>query len=89
MAADFRAACNTASLCSGVQPGGGRIIQCLREHKSEVSTKCKIALGEFFLSRTPRPPKGGGAPGAGGGAGRGEQGPPPEGAGGGEEPPGK
>ena len=31
-------------LCPGVQPGGGRIIACLKEHKEEVSIGCGMAL---------------------------------------------
>jgi hypothetical protein len=31
-------------LCPGVQPGGGRIIACLKEHKMEVSVGCAKAL---------------------------------------------
>ncbi|MBV9289893.1 MAG: hypothetical protein JO288_19125 [Hyphomicrobiales bacterium] len=31
-------------LCPGVQPGGGRIAQCLKAHKMEVSVGCAKAL---------------------------------------------
>ena len=31
-------------LCPGVQPGGGRIIGCLKEHKMEISVGCGKAL---------------------------------------------
>ena len=31
-------------LCPGVQPGGGRIIGCLKEHKMELSVGCAKAL---------------------------------------------
>lgn len=88
IAVDFQSACDTASLCSGVKPGGGRIIRCLKEHKDKVSKACKVALGEFFLNQPVRSPRGGagggaaGGGGGGGGQGAGE-GPPPEGAGGG------
>ena len=43
---DPRAACafDIQKLCSGVAPGGGRIIACLSQHKNEVSDGCKRAL---------------------------------------------
>jgi Cysteine rich repeat len=31
-------------LCPGVQPGGGRIIGCLKAHKEEVSIGCGKAI---------------------------------------------
>jgi hypothetical protein len=31
---------DVARLCPGVQMGGGRIIACLKEHKTEVSVGC-------------------------------------------------
>jgi len=31
-------------LCPGVQPGGGRIVGCLKAHKEEVSIGCGKAL---------------------------------------------
>jgi Cysteine rich repeat len=31
-------------LCPGVQPGGGRIIGCLKAHKEEISIGCGKAL---------------------------------------------
>ncbi|WP_246207018.1 cysteine rich repeat-containing protein [Methylocystis heyeri] len=31
-------------LCAGVEPGGGRIIKCLKEHKEEMSVGCAEAL---------------------------------------------
>ena len=43
---EVRAACeaDVAKLCAGVQPGGGRIMQCLGQHKTEVSDACKQAI---------------------------------------------
>jgi len=42
----MRGACRAdlEKLCPGVQPGGGRIGQCLREHQDQVSDSCKSAL---------------------------------------------
>jgi hypothetical protein len=44
--ADARAACETdiQKLCPGVQPGGGRILACLKQHKDQVSDACKQAV---------------------------------------------
>ena len=41
-----RAACETdiQKLCAGVQPGGGRILVCLKQHKDQVSDGCKQAV---------------------------------------------
>ncbi|MDD3447274.1 MAG: cysteine rich repeat-containing protein [Zavarzinia sp.] len=43
-----RAACtkDIETLCPGVQPGGGRILQCLKEKKDQVSPDCVAALEE-------------------------------------------
>jgi len=35
---------DVARLCPGVEPGGGRIIGCLKEHKMEMSVGCAKAL---------------------------------------------
>ncbi|HEY1782533.1 MAG TPA: cysteine rich repeat-containing protein [Roseiarcus sp.] len=35
---------DVARLCPGVQPGGGRIIACLKAHKEEMSIGCGKAL---------------------------------------------
>lgn len=32
------------SLCSGVQPGGGRIIACLQQNEPKLSPECRQAL---------------------------------------------
>lgn len=46
--AALRAACATDAqrLCAGVQSGGGRIIECLREHKDALSAGCKQAAAQ-------------------------------------------
>jgi hypothetical protein len=43
---EARTACATdiQTLCAGVQPGGGRILACLKEHKDKVSDGCKKAV---------------------------------------------
>ncbi len=33
-------------LCKGVQPGQGRIVQCLEQHQSELSGGCRAAMDE-------------------------------------------
>ena len=45
-AGTVRAACGAdiRSLCAGIQPGGGRIIQCMREKRDQLSPGCKDAL---------------------------------------------
>jgi len=30
--------------CAGVQPGEGRILKCLKEHKAELSSKCQEGI---------------------------------------------
>lgn len=44
----LRGACRAdiEQLCASVQPGGGRIAQCLREHQDRVSAGCKSAISE-------------------------------------------
>jgi hypothetical protein len=46
-ASDARTACasDAQRLCAGVQPGGGRIVACLKEHKDSLSDPCKQAAG--------------------------------------------
>ena len=31
-------------LCPGVEPGGGRIVKCLKAHKMDMSVGCAMAL---------------------------------------------
>ncbi len=46
--AALRAGCATDAqkLCAGVQPGGGRILACLKEHKDALSDQCKQAAAQ-------------------------------------------
>ena len=45
----LRSACggDVRSLCGGVQPGGGRIVQCLATKAASLSPACKDVLGQF------------------------------------------
>src|SRR5262245_52288871 len=45
--AAIRAACaeDAKRFCAGVQPGGGRIVACLKDHKDSLSDGCKQAAG--------------------------------------------
>ena len=60
-AAAWRQACeaDVPRLCSSVEPGGGNIRKCLREHQAEVSAPCKEQLGKGGPRRR------GGAPASG------------------------
>ena len=48
--ADYRA------LCSGVQPGGGRIIACFRQHSDKLSQNCRNALETARANRAAQSP---------------------------------
>jgi hypothetical protein len=45
-AAEQQGACkdDVAKLCKDVQPGEGRVLQCLKEHQADVSPACKNRL---------------------------------------------
>lgn len=51
--AALRAACgpDVKALCAGVQPGGGRLKQCLRGNKDKLSTGCKQAIATAMQAR--------------------------------------
>ncbi|MBF0558295.1 MAG: cysteine rich repeat-containing protein [Nitrospirae bacterium] len=44
--AEMNKACHddAAKFCKDVKPGGGRIVQCLKQHSSDLSIPCKEAL---------------------------------------------
>jgi hypothetical protein len=46
--AALRAGCtqDAQRLCSNVQPGGGRVLACLKEHKDDLSDQCKQAAAQ-------------------------------------------
>jgi hypothetical protein len=35
---------DAAKLCKGTKPGGGKIVQCLKQHEGELSAACKEAM---------------------------------------------
>ena len=66
----FRMQCHVQSLCPGVEPGGGRIMNCLRAHRDELPEPCLAAIGRMTLNRRANGQSGPGA--AQGGPGQGE-----------------
>jgi hypothetical protein len=58
----IRAACaeDVQKLCGTVQPGGGRVVACLKDHKDSLSDRCRQAAG------LPPKPNSGSAPGSAG-----------------------
>ena len=58
--AAIRAACaeDAQKFCATVQPGGGRVVACLKDHKDSLSDKCRQAAG------LPAKPGGSSAPSA-------------------------
>ena len=47
--------CEIKTICAGVQPGGGRIRDCLRAHKDQLSDACYAAIGRQMVNGPPRP----------------------------------
>jgi hypothetical protein len=43
---DFKQACkdDAEKLCKGTKPGGGKIVQCLKQHEDQLSAACKEAM---------------------------------------------
>ncbi len=43
---EFKEACkdDATKLCKDVKPGGGRILQCLKQHEGELSSSCKEGM---------------------------------------------
>ena len=38
---------DAAKLCQGMQPGGGGVAKCLKEHSSELSPECKGSMAKM------------------------------------------
>lgn len=36
---------DSEKFCKGIEPGGGRIIKCLKEHLKDLSEQCKMMVG--------------------------------------------
>lgn len=51
---NLRAACEAdiKTLCAGVQPGNGRLAQCLQQNAASVSQPCKDQLAALQAART-------------------------------------
>ena len=54
-----RTACaaDVRTLCPGVRPGGGRIVQCMREKRDGLSDACRGALAAELQSRSHSQPQ--------------------------------
>ena len=39
------------SLCGSIQPGGGRVRDCMRDHRTQLSITCKAAIADRMLER--------------------------------------
>ncbi|MGK6312643.1 cysteine rich repeat-containing protein [Neorhizobium sp. DT-125] len=53
LALEVRSACeaDVQKLCNGVQPGGGKLMQCLQQNASSVSKTCSARLMEIKAAR--------------------------------------
>ena len=51
---EAREACadDVSRFCSGVQPGGGRIMHCLKEHENDLTPPCKSMMQEHRQKRS-------------------------------------
>lgn len=51
--ADLRTYCmsDIERLCKGIEPGGGRILKCLKAHKKEMTVGCAQALQKLKARR--------------------------------------
>jgi len=49
-------ACRTdvKALCGSVQPGGGRVRECMKEHRSQLSNECKMSIADRMLEHMGR-----------------------------------
>jgi hypothetical protein len=49
----LRADCKAdiSRLCPGIAPGGGRLIQCIKTQKDQLSTPCATTIAKLVASR--------------------------------------
>jgi hypothetical protein len=40
------------TMCGSVQPGGGRIRDCMRKHRAQLSIACKVSIADRMLERS-------------------------------------
>jgi hypothetical protein len=39
------------ALCGSVQPGGGRVVACMKAHRAQVSMGCKVAVLQHIAEK--------------------------------------
>jgi hypothetical protein len=49
------------AMCGSIQPGGGRIRDCMKEHRTQLSVACKSAIADRVLERGRSPSANGSA----------------------------
>jgi Cysteine rich repeat len=51
---EVRGACKAdiEKLCPGIQPGGGKIRECMKQHEADLSDACKQALAKARSSHS-------------------------------------
>lgn len=40
------------ALCGSIQAGGGRLRDCMKEHRAQLSNTCKISIADRMLERS-------------------------------------
>lgn len=53
----LRTACevDVKKLCADVEPGGGRLVQCLKDHRDEATPPCQASIGALVASQRRKP----------------------------------
>jgi Cysteine rich repeat len=46
------------AMCGSIQPGGGRIRDCMKDHRAQLSVACKSAIADRMLERGRSPSAG-------------------------------